>query len=126
MLTAGNSNCRRAQVSKPRSWTGPHGVVVGSKAFVAALSALATGDKAPQQAVHLRNRVLAWTALQTAVVSATYRPPRWQPSHPPVQDRQSRRTSSPPGAHLNSSTEGEAAELERLVGQGCEWIHERD
>jgi hypothetical protein len=37
--------------------------VVGSKAFVAALSALATGDKAPQQAVHLRNRDLAWTAL---------------------------------------------------------------
>jgi hypothetical protein len=36
------------------------------------MPALATGYKARQQAVHLRNRDLAWTALQTAGVSATY------------------------------------------------------
>jgi hypothetical protein len=38
-------------------------LVVGSKRFVAALLALAKGDKAQQQAVQRRNRALAWNAV---------------------------------------------------------------
>jgi putative transposase len=50
------------------------GLVVGSKRFVAAMLALAKGDRAQQQAVQRLHRDLAWEAIQAAVVSAKQEP----------------------------------------------------